>query len=743
MAINNTNSLSSKRRFDDDSIDMQPKDSRSIDSQFSKRHRQSSTTPSLWTDLFNLGDNVSDMNSLMKSLDLMIQTIFQNWNSSQSTKNMLFEGLHCCITEMPTKTDVYACLIALSSSFSLESEETRKSFLQSFFDYICIKTNDHWKSSQWIQFELALSFLTKSCVYGLYSPQLWIQGMVEPLLLHQSDHPQFNLVSIYLHYCLLTQIPIIDHSIPSGIENPLIPIIDRMKPFISLHKHLVKLHVPIDTDLIKLSSLVSSTNLSLSWKLELEQSYGHLYFPQYFFDYSSFYMNDNDQPFYFPKRTIFTRFYIRNVIRQSFLLSSHNHKACMEYLLNPQSFHHHYLDITSWSRCIIEVLFTEILRDSYEYNINGYDIPVVYYHILMMDALTISTSTVAKQIGEAVNTLFYNSKDLSRYQISLFSQWFAHHLSNFSFKWKWDTWQKNLEESSDNDNKSKELFLTQVFQNLVRLSYYDRIKEVIPTYFHDYLINPSFYFPFIGDDGSIQSPLLKSLCNAIKAKEPSSSIELLLTPGKSSEAYKLWSKHHERSDDYPLQCLVHALLYNGSKSFTHSIAIIERYLEVLKKITTKESDRGLLINILTEAWKDNDIFIDFIIGKLVKLKVLDTNDVLMHYLHRLESSPDYTWNQTTWSIVRKQCTNLENYAKAIYFVASLSKNEHERSFSKNGKCECSSKKALFEYLNYFVSKILLISLSNTNGIKQVSDILENVNAIPCLKNIGFLFDFEK
>lgn len=65
---------------------------------------------------------------------------------------------------------------------------------------------------------------------------------------------------------------------------------------------------------------------------------------------------------------------------------------------------------------------------------------VVYYHSLITESCKISPGAVAPTLGRAIRFLFRNLAQMDMELFYRFMDWFAHHLSNFEFRWKWTEW---------------------------------------------------------------------------------------------------------------------------------------------------------------------------------------------------------------------------------------------------------------------------------------------------------------
>jgi nuclear cap-binding protein subunit 1 len=65
---------------------------------------------------------------------------------------------------------------------------------------------------------------------------------------------------------------------------------------------------------------------------------------------------------------------------------------------------------------------------------------LVYYHSVITEACKLAPAAIAPTLGRAIRFL-YRSIDFMDLELSYrFLDWFAHHLSNFDFRWKWAEW---------------------------------------------------------------------------------------------------------------------------------------------------------------------------------------------------------------------------------------------------------------------------------------------------------------
>ena len=65
---------------------------------------------------------------------------------------------------------------------------------------------------------------------------------------------------------------------------------------------------------------------------------------------------------------------------------------------------------------------------------------LIYYHSVLTEACKIAPTGIAPSLGRAIRYLYRNIDAMDLELSHRFLDWFAHHLSNFGFTWKWTEW---------------------------------------------------------------------------------------------------------------------------------------------------------------------------------------------------------------------------------------------------------------------------------------------------------------
>ncbi|KAI7512179.1 hypothetical protein KC316_g21769, partial [Hortaea werneckii] len=121
---------------------------------------------------------------------------------------------------------------------------------------------------------------------------------------------------------------------------------------------------------------------------------------------------------------------------------------------------------------------------------------LVYYHSLITESCKIAPGAIAPSLGRAIRFLFRNVDSMDMELGYRFMEWFAHHLSNFEFRWKWAEWIPDLDLP---DLHPKKAFIIGVLDKEIQLSFAKRVRDTLPQDYH----------PLIPASKEIESPPFK------------------------------------------------------------------------------------------------------------------------------------------------------------------------------------------------------------------------------------------
>ncbi|KAI5285597.1 hypothetical protein KEM54_000442 [Ascosphaera aggregata] len=249
----------------------------------------------------------------------------------------------------------------------------------------------------------------------------------------------------------------------------------------------------------------------------------------------------------------------------------------------------------------------------------------VYYHSVLTESCKLAPAAVAPSLGRAIRYLYRSSPRMDLALSYRFLDWFAHHLSNFGFTWKWTEWIDDLELP---DVHPKKAFIIGAIDKEIRLSFAQRIKGTLPMPYR-YLITegkesdiPDFKY---NDDATPYATEGKELMQLIRKKAPDSDIAPVIRSIEQQAQDHGVSEPMIQSTD----AFVTAICYVGSKSLSHVLSCIERNKERLLTIGPNSSAaRRQIITSVLEYWADQPGIGVNIIDKLLNYTVLTPLSVI-------------------------------------------------------------------------------------------------------------------
>ncbi len=116
---------------------------------------------------------------------------------------------------------------------------------------------------------------------------------------------------------------------------------------------------------------------------------------------------------------------------------------------------------------------------------------------------------------------------------------------------------------------------------------------------------------------------VRDLNSKISAREESFNIDETLSSIVDYASNNSHLCNNEKLQKNPRDIAHHAFLecimFQGSKSFSHLLTVIERYLPLLQKWNDSSETRFITTKLTYNFWKSNPQFLEIILGILMKL----------------------------------------------------------------------------------------------------------------------------
>lgn len=306
-----------------------------------------------------------------------------------------------------------------------------------------------------------------------------------------------------------------------------------------------------------------------------------------------------------------------------------NHRRCADIMLSAIP-----PELGSGEKIVCAFLFGELLRTRQN------DVPALVYETLMMDCCRLSKAfppIMAKSLGAIYGKL----DELGPLAADRLAAWFAHHLSNFDYKWNWTAWSDVL---AAPPTSMQYIFVRFTLEKLVRLSYRDRVASTLPEPFRPLLPPESReHFKFAVAEGQMpddEAETAMRVTQLIQGRAPVEEIK-----GALGEMVQ------DELDSMQREVLLQSLLKVGSKSLSHMLAVVERYLPLFHLLLPKSGTGGeggadavaaklaanaFILDQVAAFWRDSVHNFEFAVERLINYRILLPRAVLLWLFQRAD-----------------------------------------------------------------------------------------------------------
>ncbi|TFK83265.1 cap binding protein 80-PB [Polyporus arcularius HHB13444] len=290
----------------------------------------------------------------------------------------------------------------------------------------------------------------------------------------------------------------------------------------------------------------------------------------------------------------------------------------------------------------------------------------IYYIALITELARSSPISIGPAVGKSIRKLYALLSDGLDVEVAhRFEEWFAVHMSNFSFSWPWKEWIPDLTLVSQHP---KRVFMRRAIEYEIRLSYYDRILRIVPDDMAEPEAQvmpdqaPGAEFEYEEPGNPYYEPA-QSVLNLLRgrAKPEDVMAHLEIVRNQLSET----AEGDVNIDSLLRSIAVQSLLSIGSRSFSHFLNAIERYLPLLRNLAAGQiSDNGPphaeartdIMSAVATVWRRSRHMILIVFDKLMQYQIVDPTDLVAwtfaHCPAVTSGQPKSTFNAFQWDLLK-------------------------------------------------------------------------------------------
>ncbi|KAG2466614.1 NCBP1 protein, partial [Polypterus senegalus] len=242
------------------------------------------------------------------------------------------------------------------------------------------------------------------------------------------------------------------------------------------------------------------------------------------------------------------------------------------------------------------------------------------------------------------------------------------------------TWSDCLTQDLE---KPKPKFVKEVLEKCMRLSYHQRIVDIVPASFAPLLpINPLFVYKYMDESSSSTLPgypVTIAIHNAIKNRANNEEILNVLkdvpNPNQGDDDDEV-----DSFNPLKIEVFLQTLLHLAAKSFSHSFSALAKFHEILKALTDTDEGKLHILRVLYDVWKNHPQMISVIVDKMIRTQIVDCAAVA-NWIFAPEMAHDFTrfyvW-EILHSTIRKMNKHVQKIQKELDEAKEKLEKQHRR-----------------------------------------------------------------
>ncbi|KAM3866762.1 nuclear cap-binding protein subunit 1 [Diretmus argenteus] len=323
---------------------------------------------------------------------------------------------------------------------------------------------------------------------------------------------------------------------------------------------------------------------------------------------------------------------------------------------------------------IVEVIFGELFQLPMPPHLD------VMYTTLLIELCKLQPGSLPQVLAQATEMLYMRLDTMNTTCIDRLINWFSHHLSNFQFRWSWDDWADCL---ALDLAKPKPKFVKEVLEKSMRLSYHQRIVDLVPASFVALIpAEPLFFYKYNEETGASLPGYAMTITvgNAIKNRASNEEIMTILkeVPNPNQEDD---DDEGESFNPLKIEVFLQTLLHLAAKSFSHSFSALAKFHEILKSLTDCDEGKLHILRVVYEVWRNHPQMIATLVDKMIRTQIVDCAAVA-NWLFSQDMAHEFTrfyiW-EILHSTIRKMNKHVQKIQKELEEAKDkLEKQQHKR-----------------------------------------------------------------
>uniref|UniRef100_A0A8C7UIY7 MIF4G domain-containing protein n=1 Tax=Oncorhynchus mykiss TaxID=8022 RepID=A0A8C7UIY7_ONCMY len=314
---------------------------------------------------------------------------------------------------------------------------------------------------------------------------------------------------------------------------------------------------------------------------------------------------------------------------------------------------------------IVEVIFGELFQLPCPPHID------VMYTTLLIELCKLQPGSLPQVLAQATEMMYMRLDTMNTTCIDRLLNWFSHHLNQLSFTQLFILF-----------NKPKPKFVKEVLEKCMRLSYHQRIVDIVPPTFSALIpADPIFFYKYQDEANSALPGYAVAITvgNAIKNRASNEEILTVLkdVPNPNQEDD---DDEGEGFNPLKIEVFLQTLLHLAAKSFSHSFSALAKFHEILKVLTDCDEGKLHILRVVYEVWRNHPQMISVLVDKLIRTQIVDCAAVA-NWLFSPNMAHEFT-RFYVWEILHSTIRKMNKHVQKIQKELEEAKDKLERQQHK-------------------------------------------------------------
>uniref|UniRef100_A0A915M2Z3 Nuclear cap-binding protein subunit 1 n=1 Tax=Meloidogyne javanica TaxID=6303 RepID=A0A915M2Z3_MELJA len=171
----------------------------------------------------------------------------------------------------------------------------------------------------------------------------------------------------------------------------------------------------------------------------------------------------------------------------------------------------------------------------------------IFYGSLLIELCRSQSNSMPQVLAMAAELLFQRVDSMQITCIDRFVDWFSFHLSNFEYRWSWSDWVECIEFDSLHP---KRIFVREVIDRCLRLSYHKKLVELLPGEFGPVIPDEPVISYVLDDEGHPAFSKAEQFKELITQRAKDDEILALLIENNANEDEQMEDKNVYSEDSF-------------------------------------------------------------------------------------------------------------------------------------------------------------------------------------------------